>query len=257
MKRLACLLAPLLLLALAQPACTRKPKPDPGPTLHYQLVSKDASLAGETVVVLGERRELKHGADGAYAQLSFPRSGPSALGGMSLEIPTPCGTKSIALAADITAQQEEDARRDATVLTVTVTPRAARPAFMEVWLDAGGQKVRVGEAELQRAQARLYEPGCKESSPVLVDGQPVGALDGKALDGKALFITGRKGVCYSLGTVVYGSVGGAPVILRDAQVHLIKDGPIDYFLKKAPAVIPGSPGKGPKLLRELAESPCP
>ena len=53
MKALAHALTPFLLLGLAQPGC--KKKPDLPPALSYALETKDLSLAGSTLVVLGQR----------------------------------------------------------------------------------------------------------------------------------------------------------------------------------------------------------
>ncbi len=254
MKALAHALTPFLLLGLAQPGC--KKKPDLPPALSYALETKDLSLAGSTLVVLGQRKEIKRVGGTAHASFDLPRRGPSALGEMKIEVPTPCGPKYIPLRTSTTAKEEEEARAGVVVMNLTVTAESALPPSIEVWLDAKGQKVLVGAAELTREHNYLHEPDCKEASPVLVDGQEVGTLQGKAMTQKALFITGRKSICYALAEVGYGAgIAGAPTMLQNAQVHVIKEGPIDYFLRQAPSIIQTAGKKTPQY-RELLEAPC-
>ncbi len=254
MKTLARVITPVLLIGLAQPGCKKKPVLPPA--MFYALETKDLSLVGRTVVVLGQRAEIKRGGGTAHASFELPRTGPSALGEMKIEVPTPCGPRQIPLETSTTAKEEEDARASVSVMNLAVTAKGALPPFIDVWLDAKGQKVRVGDAELTRQYNQLHEPDCKEASPVLVDGQEVGTLQGKAMTGRALFITGRKGVCHSLADVRYGAgVAGAPTLLQNAQVHVIDDGPIEYFLTAAPPVVQAA-GKTTPRYRELVEAPC-
>ncbi len=254
MKMPAGALTAVLLIGLALPGCKKKPVLPP--EMSYALETRDLSLVGHTLVVLGQRREIKQGGGTAHASFDLLRAGPSALGEMKIEVPTPCGPRQIPLETSTTAKEEEDARASIPVMNLTVTAKSALPPFIDVWLDARGQKVRVGDAELTRERNQLHEPDCKEASPVLVDGQEVGTLQGKAMTGKALFITGRKGVCHALASVRYGAgIAGAPTMLQDAQVHVIDDGPIEYFLKAAPVVVQKA-GKATPRYRELVEAPC-
>ncbi len=143
--------------------------------------------------------------------------------------------KTLGLKGDVTPQREEESRGRDPSLYVMVTGAAAPPAGMDVWMDARGHKVRVGEATFTEEQSRLYDAACKAESPVFVDAEQVGTLDAKNAAGKSLFVSGRKGVCYSLESVAYGgSAQSYRTVLRGAQVHLINEGKIEYFLKKAP-----------------------
>ncbi len=79
MKRLAPLLAPVLLAALALQGCKRKPNVPP--ELTYLLRAKDLSLVGTTVVVGGKRTTFKRQpwnaqGDIAAAEVALPRTGP-------------------------------------------------------------------------------------------------------------------------------------------------------------------------------------
>jgi hypothetical protein len=180
-----------------------------------------------------------------------------ALSDLNVELQTPCGKKLIPLETDATEAAEQAARTGDSSFHTMVTPESAVPASLRVWMDTAGHKVRIGEKTFEGESALLFEPECKVSSPVMVDAEQVGTFEAKSAAGKGLFVTGRKDTCYSYEDVAYGeAVAGRPRILRGAQVHMLDESKVHYFLKKAPSSVPAG-AFGEAYLRELVQVPCP
>jgi hypothetical protein len=255
----------VLLSSLALAAC--KGKPDLPPTLDYLVQSKDLSLVGVTLVSSGQRAPFERmrwnsDSDIARATVKLPRTGPSLLGSLELELTTPCGTKKVPLKVTQTAADEEKVRGYGGPFYVDVEGKVELPPRVDVWVDAEPKaKIQLGTAELGAGKTALFDPACSATSPVKAGGNEIGTFTPPADPKKeSVFITTRKDVCYSLEFVVYSKRddgGGSARLLRGAQVYTISSGDIEYFLRKAPSSVQTSSGTPLKTAQELVAVPCP
>jgi hypothetical protein len=259
-----CYVAALSLLALGAVGSNAgcKKKPELPATMLYQVRSKDLSLVGSTLSVRGhqakfEKRPWNSTEDVAQADVSVERNGPSALDELSLEFPTPCGVKKIALKAKETKGDEDKARMYSGPFGVDLSKLdddTQLPAGVDVWLDGSAEdKVSIGKVDLAPGKTRLFDPTCKDSLSVTAGGKELGpfTVDG-ATTSKSVFVTTKKNVCYSLELVSYGAGAQSyQTILRGSQVYAISADDIQYFLKTAP-----SSKQGITSVYELVTTPC-
>jgi len=263
MNRLSLGVPVLVLASVFAPGC--KKGGDLPPEADYIVRSLDLKLVGATVVVQGQRGVFQKNpwnaqTDVAAVTLKLPRTGPSAVGDLKVEIQTPCGVKLLPLKGDLDEAKEKELRGYSGPIGVMTTLQGDVPARTDVWVDAGQQKVAVGQATLtpREGVAAVYDIACQASSPVTIDGAEVGKVDAAATKDKSLFVTAKKAVCYHRELAGYGSGAGAgPVILKGAQVYVMENSRIDYFLKKAPDSVQVGAKGGTTYKVELYETPCP
>lgn len=242
-------LALVLALSCALPAC-RKPPPPPE-NVHVQVQSYDLSLVGATLVGGGKRKRFEKAPwqtsrSIALAVIELPPGTAVDLARFSIEVPTPCGPKSLGKLPVKTSRETWHGM-------FVEAGAASLPPLLQVWTDAAAARVKVGEAEVATGETALFDPACKAEVPVTADGASIGALpasEGKKL---AVFVTARKDTCYELRHLGYGpgSPTSAPTRYRDAQVYRLEIERIDFFLKLAPAR-----ARSPQTLTELTSIPC-
>ncbi|MDI1484177.1 hypothetical protein [Polyangium sp. y55x31] len=249
----------MILVTLALTGATGCNKKAQAPaTVWYELSGTDGNLTGLTVIIGSERKTFAKDAYGATtikASATLPATGPSVLPTLAVELPTPCGTKTIALSTKETAAEEESQRKsEGHSVYLKVTPSSPIPRAVDIWIDSTGD-VALGSLTLKQGQNRVYELECQPSLELRSGGNVLGPLpkvDGSAT--KAVFVT-TKDQCYVYRGVSYSkdpsAASSAGTILKGKHVYELDEN-VDHFLTPAPSAT-----RGESYRMELVPVACP
>jgi hypothetical protein len=234
----------IALVALALTGATGCNKKAPAPaTVTYELTGTDDNLAGLTVIIGSERTTVaKHSSGGVTirALATLPAMSPSVLPTLAVELPTPCGTKTIALRTNETAAEEESQRKseDHSVY-LKVTASSPIPRAVDIWVDSAGD-VALGSLTFKQGKNTAYELECQPSLEFRAGGNvlgPVPKVDGT--ETKAVFVT-TQDQCYSFRGVAYSNgadpsdASSSRTILKGKHVYELSQ-TVDDFLTPAPS----------------------
>jgi hypothetical protein len=243
-------------IALSAQGC----KPSMPAQIRYRVVIRDAdAVRGVAVMRQGQRvGALSAAGDVEFSTPSSVR--PSTLG-LSLALPTPCGTRSVALDLPLTSDADSDRRiaeamaRERVVLLRGSLSASAGVGSSVVLLDRGAdtREVRVGEAVITApTRATLFVGECGPSAPVRVGDEVIGTWH----VGSAATFVSLEPVCHRLTTLGYGdAVTGLPVVFRQ-RVRALQQIP-EHVLRAAPRSVRGGRYEGARYVRELVRTECP
>ena len=196
-------------------------------------------------------------------RVKVPRSSGSVLSILKLEFLTPCGPKlALAKIAQSPADEQQMLGNGASPY-LQLTEENVLP-FVDVWLDAdAGENVRLGGAQLRVGRTRVFDPGCRPTSPVQAGDRELGTFSAPAdTSESAVFITTRSDACYRYQRVLYAKnpdpkkAGPAAVYLPRAQVHQLPSADwITNFLEPVPSVLYGARGNAGQTT-ELVKVDC-
>ncbi len=258
MLRHAVVLVPALAFLAMVAGC--KKKHEPSKSITYWLAATDPSLVGARIGAFDQKASFAKegytasGDPNVTARISLPRTGPSGLAALAIELDTPCGTKLIPLIARQTSAEEEVVRKSPYDLpfSVDVKPKEALPACTRVWLDGGKEKVKVGSLDLVQGKNAVFNLTCGPKPKVMAGGTELGTLEA-APDAKdaGVFVTAKNNACYSYEGVAYGGGSSTRRIFKGKHVYELSHGDIDYFLARAPSTKSGS-----SFVFELLDVPC-
>ncbi len=253
----------VVVVALGGASTGCKKKPAPPTTITYQLHSKDLSLDGATATVGGksgvfQKRTWSSYNDIVEASVTLPIATPSPLGTIGLELPTPCGTKKVALKFTPDAAAEERAKKYGSAVIVDVTPAETLPGSATIWVDADAtEKLDVGTLEVRRGSTRIYDYECTSPVTIRAGSRDLGVIPTfhAGLKTHGVFVTTKSDACYSYEGVVYSTTPGGGShrsVFRDKNVYPLTDEKVDYFLRSAPSSMSG----GFNFVYELVNIPC-
>jgi hypothetical protein len=171
-------------------------------------------------------------------------------GKIAIEVDTPCGKKAIPVTTDLQEADERSRRGNGYNIYAKVETKNP-PDAVDVWKDVKDKDVTVGETRIVEAPTRVYDAKCRNGIPIKIAGKEVGTLSVEPK--KSVFVTDDPTACYTDTLVTYGGdLKSYATKLRGKQVYAIEEGPIAYFLSKAPSSVKGSITS----TRELVSTAC-
>ena len=259
MLRHAVVLVPALAFLAMVPGC--KKKHEPSKTITYWLTATDASLVGARIGAFDQKASFAKegytasGDPNVTARISLPRTGPSGLAALAIELDTPCGTTLIPLIAKQTSAEEEVVRKSPYDLpfSVEVKPKEPLPARTTIWLDGSKENVKVGSLDLVQGKNTVFNNlTCGPKPKVMAAGTELGTLE-VAPEAKdvGVFVTAKNNACYSYEGVAYGGDPSTRRMFKGKHLYELSHGNIEHFLARAP-----STKSGTSFVFELLEVPC-
>jgi hypothetical protein len=232
-------------------SCDDTPKPQAtGGVLTIRAAH--SALVGATVLVDGERHELRSGgaSDPAFVVVKLPKM-PEDPPPIELELPSPCGP--LRVATNVTT-----AERFPNQLKVNVSvAKESAPSEVAFWIDPAAGDVEIGATRVKAPKGTIERLDCGERLDVKVGGKVVGQLDGK--DARPIFVPRAADACYRLATLAFGKYASnvEPVVLRGAGAYRLSEKDVRFFLEPPPESVSAPAWSQGVHLVELQSIPCP